>query len=323
MKRTLLFLAISFFLNSLFSQQIPNGDMEQWDNPTASNAEPVGFNSNKTGSTTAQIGPQTCFRDGSDKHGGLYSARLETVNYVIAVVNGSLTTGVVNSPTTNKADGYIGTINYSNSSDVRRMAFSGRPDSIVGWYHYTQGGAQERGKVRAILHVGHYFDPETASSYHPDSSANRIADALFLTPQSNVSAWTRFSVPFTYYDNRIPAYIMINATPSNNQLTTVAGSKLWLDDLSVVYNPTAVQTQVDVSLLKVYAYKNNLYVDLVKRNSGSSVLTLFDITGQQVLKTTIENSQMNTISLSEFSSGIYFYSLSGNGFSKSGKFVID
>lgn len=43
-----------------------------------------------------------------------------------------------------------------------------------------------------------YYDPETATAYHPDSSANKITDALFLTPASNVSSWTRFAVAFNY-----------------------------------------------------------------------------------------------------------------------------
>jgi hypothetical protein len=61
----------------------------------------------------------------SIKHSGSYSMRLEnkTVPIIGIFVNGNATTGVVNAPSTNKADGYLGTTNFSNASDVRRISF--------------------------------------------------------------------------------------------------------------------------------------------------------------------------------------------------------
>src|ERR1700757_4662317 len=87
------------FGNILLAQtQIANGGFEQWDNAGSSTAEPTNFNSNKTGSNTAQLGPQTCYQDASVVHSGSYAVRMETKYYILAVVNGSLTTGVVNAP---------------------------------------------------------------------------------------------------------------------------------------------------------------------------------------------------------------------------------
>ena len=52
-----------------------------------------------------------------------------------------------------------------------------------------------------------------------------------------VNYLTRFSLPFNYHGTTTnPAYIMINVTSSANQSTTVTGSKMWLDDIAVVYN---------------------------------------------------------------------------------------
>jgi hypothetical protein len=315
-----------FILSAGAQTQITNGGFETWDNPTASNAEPTSFNSNKTGSSTAQIGPQTCFRDASVVHGGTYSVRVESVQVPIigTIVNGNVTTGVVNAPTTNKADGYIATVNYSSASDIRRMPFTARPDSLVGWYRYTQGGAAERGKVVAYLHVGNYYDPEAATTHHPDSSVNKIASALFLTPVANVGTWTRFSIPFTYFDGRTPSYIMINITSSNDQLTNVAGSKLWVDDLAVASTLTSINnTVVSSQAAKVYCYENTVYVDFAVRTEEMSTISIYDVTGKLVVTQKISNNKLNSINVYGLNSGMYLYQVTGSNFQKAGKFFVE
>ena len=239
-------LLLGMCLGATAQTTITNGGFELWGNTVPSGdtyTEPTNWYSNQSGSSIAALGAETCFKDATVVHTGSYSVRLETISGPLStVINGSVTTGVINAPSFTKSDGYIGTVNYSTASDDRRMNFTGRPDSLVGWYQYTQstmttgtGGANEQFKIRAILHTGDYYDPETPTTYHPDPTANKIADVTFLGPMSNVSSWMRFSVPFNYVSASSPAYIMINATPSANQLTTVTGSKLWLDDLEVVY----------------------------------------------------------------------------------------
>lgn len=324
MKKILTLLSIALS-SSLFAQTtIQNGDFELWENVGSATEEPTFFNSNRTGTDWATSGPQTCYRDASTFHGGSYSVRMETKTFVIAVVNGSVTTGIVNAPTTNKADGYIGTMKGAAGTDIRRMSFVGRPDSIVGWYKYTQGGAAEIGKVRAILHTGNYYDPETATSHHPDSTVNKIADALFLTPAANVGTWTRFAVAFNYVSASTPAYIMINTTASNDQLTSTAGSKLWLDDLSVVYNPTAgiADNMHNENNAYVYASDKTIYVDFLKGMNAQTVFSVYDITGKLVSKKILSNSQLNTIDVSELNSGLYMYQLAGSEIQKSGKLFI-
>ncbi len=309
---------------SLFAQTtIQNGGFESWDNIGTTTEEPTFFNSNKTGTDWATSGPQTCFRDASTFHGGAYSLRMETKTFVVAVVNGSVTTGIVNAPTTNKSDGYIGTMKNVDITDIRRMSFVGRPDSLIGWYKYTQGGAAEIGKVRVILHKGHYYDPEAASGYHPDSSANKIADALFLTPASNITTWTRFAVAFNYVSGSNPAYIMINTTSSNNQTTSVAGSKLWLDDLAVVYNPSLGITDplVNTENANVYEFEKTIYVDLDKLESKQNTILLYDLTGKLVVSQKLI-AISNSIDVSNLNSGLYLYQINGGNIQKAGKLFI-
>ena len=306
---------------------ITNGGFESWGNTVPSgdsHVEPTNWYSNQSGSSTAMLGGETCFKDNSVVHSGSYSVRVETISGPFStVINGNVTTGVVNAPSLSKSDGYIGTVNTSNASDIRRMAFTGRPDSLVGWYQYSQGGGTEQGKVRAILHTGDYYDPETPTTYHPDPTANKIADLTFLTPTSNVSTWTRFSLPFNYVSSASPAYIMINVTSSANQTTTVSGSKLWLDDLETVYIPTSVKNNVlSENDVKIYSYGKYLHLNFVGGNEDQSDFSLFDPSGRVVYFGTFQNSGSHTMHLEQFATGVYMYRLQNSSMCMTGRLLL-
>ncbi|MES2760795.1 MAG: PCMD domain-containing protein [Bacteroidota bacterium] len=322
MKKTFTILSLTASLFSLAQTQISNSNFEAWENVGSNTEEPTFFNSNKTGSAIASAGSQTCYRDAT-AHGGSYCVRVESKSYIGTVINGSGTTGVINAPSFNKAEGYIGTINYSSATDIRRMAFTGRPDSLVGWYKYTSGGTGETGKVTAILHTGDYNDPETpVSGNHPDLSANKIARALYFTPTGTNATWTRFSVPFVYVSASVPAYIMVNFTSSANQTTTIAGSKLWLDDVDVIYNNTTSLKESEKNNFNVYAYDKTIYVDLSHKDTQSSINVL-DLTGKIILTQSLDKNKVNAIQLpSGLNGGLYLYQITGSEVQKSGKIIV-
>jgi len=315
--------------------QLANPGFENWGgNPSPGvSSEPTNWYSNKSGSTTAQIGPQTCFQDNAIKHSGNSSARVETITTgppFNVVVNGNVTTGVINAPSFTKSDGYIGTQNYDDTSgDVRRMAFTGKPDSLVGWYQYNQGGhATEQGKIRVILHKGQYYDPETPTTYHPACVANKIADAAFTTPASDMATWTRFSVPFNWVDTSLtPAYAMVNITSSADQLTNNSGSKFWIDDLEMIYNPPPSQHVNNVTSMAgnvhAYAHDRVFYVDFLNRDNKRSMITVYDLTGRVILSESISNSALHSFDMSGYSTGVYVYRIYCDGQAKSGKFILE
>lgn len=324
MKKLFTFFLISSSISLSAQTTISNGGFELWGNVSPGVAtEPTNWYSNKSGSSTAQLSSPIWFKDNTIVHTGTASVRVETINYFGTAVNGAITTGVINAPTLNKTDGYIGTVKYNSATDIRRMAFTGRPDSLVGWYQYTSGGTGEQGKIRAILHIGDYFDPETPTTYHPACIANKIGDALFLGSTANVTSWKRFSVPFSYTSAAAPAYILINVTSSANQLTTVTGSKLWLDDIGVIYNSTKTgEINKDVNV-KIYSHDKMVYVDFMNRNEDAAILTIFDLTGKLVASQKIEGNKLNSIDLSAMNNGLYLYQFVGSGYKKSGKFIIE
>jgi hypothetical protein len=321
-------LSLSITLFSLAQTQLTNAGFENWGG-SGSSAEPTSWNSNKTGTGLASTGPQTCFQETSAPHSGTSCVRVETIYYILAVVNGNVTTGVVNAPSTNKSQGYLS----ATGSD--KLAFTGRPDSIVGWYKYTQatsgtGAAAEQAKVYAVLHSGDYYDPAApVSGNHPDLSANKIGDALYVSPAANQSSWKRFTVPFNYINSNTPAFIMVNITSSNNQLTTApgstgSGSKLWVDDLELIYNNTTSINETEFTKnVKVYYFEKNIYVDFLNKNSEQSIIDIYNGTGQIVYSQIIDNSIVNTISVSSLKSGIYMYKVSGKSQGKFGKLFID
>lgn len=326
MKRTFTILSFLLSLTTFSQTQIANGGFENWENVGTSTEEPTDFNSNKTGSSTAQIGPQTCFRDGSIKHTGSYALRLEnkTVPVVGTVVNGNATTGVTNAPSTSKADGYLGTVNYSSSTDIRRLSFTGRPDSIVGWYQYTSGGTGEQGKVTAILHNNNYFDPETPTTYHADPTSDKIARATYLTPTGTSAVWKRFTAPFVYTNAGNPTYIMVSMTPSNNQLTTFAGSKMWIDDISFIYNTVTSVKDIDKGTFKVFYNDRVLFIDLSNKGEGQSTLNVTDLTGKTIFSNSLEKGKMNEVKLPySISNGMYLYQVNTSDSQKTGKFIVE
>ena len=238
MKKLFLPLLSIFSSTLLWSQTaITNGNLETWQNVGSNTEEPTQFNSNKTGGGYATSGPQTCFRETSNPHSGSYCAKVMTAQVPIigTIVNGSLTTGKVQAPTTNKAEGFIESI--PNDPNYR-MTFTGRPDSFVFWYRYTKAGS-DYPTVQARLHVSTCQAPEIpVGGNHALDTNNIVARALWQGAASTVSNWTRVSVPFDYRNSTTPAYILITTTSSGNQTGGANGSTLWLDDFEAIYNPT-------------------------------------------------------------------------------------
>lgn len=267
MKKKLLTMFTALLMLGASAQTtITNGDMESWQNEGGATEEPTQWNSNKTGGGNAPSGPQTCFKETTNPHGGLACAKVKTgLAFGIVVVNGGLSTGKIEAPTTSKADGYIRTIptdpNYA-------MNFTGRPDSLVFWYRYDSYSS-DYPKVEARLHVGYAYAPETPNgSNHPDSTVNIIGRATWSNPpSSDVNTWTRVSMPFVYVDNRTPRYILITTTSSGNQTGGTNNSTLWLDDFEAIYNPT-----VATGVINPLSY-------FVSATTGTTVSVPYTLTG--------------------------------------------
>src|SRR5690606_13820185 len=93
-----------------------------------------------------------------------------------------------------------------------------------------------KGKVEVILHDDSQLGKLPASSY---PMPHWVARARFDMVGGTGGAWMRFSVPFIYYNNTTPDYMLMVATPGDSTIA-VDGSILYIDDFSLIYNPNLV-----------------------------------------------------------------------------------
>ncbi|MDC0231464.1 PCMD domain-containing protein, partial [Aureispira] len=273
-KATMLLTSFCMAISTLVYGQttIPNGGFEAWQNVSSSDEEPTNWNGNRTGGGFANLGPQTCFRETSNVHSGSYCLKLDNGSFFGTPVNATATTGKIEAPTTSAADGYIHTL--TGDPDFS-STFTGRPDSLVGWFKFTQGGS-DIGRIQAMLHDS--FDVE-----NPDqgsSAVHIIGQALYDLPNGNTSAWTRFAVPFTYNNGTTPSYILLIATASTSIGGANANSILWVDDLSVVYCSDVPVAMTDTSCVSYTSPSGKnwattgIYMDTLPSGNCDSIFTI-------------------------------------------------
>jgi hypothetical protein len=210
--------------------------------------------------------------------------RVATRTYLGSAVNGTATTGKVEAPSTNPLDGYIQTV---RSDADFNSPFSGRPDSLTGYYKYDSQSS-DGGLVEVILHGN--FD--VTSPDQGGSATQVIAVATFNTPNADVNSWTRFSVPFTYYNTNTPAYILAIVTSSAVPGGGTSGSTLWVDNLEAVYNPPCSPTTATLTETTCDSYTSpsgkytwsatGIYTDTLTNASGCDSVVTIDLTVQQV-----------------------------------------
>ena len=98
---------------------------------------------------------------------------------------------------------------------------------------------------------------------------------------------------------------------------------MWLDDLSVVYNPsTGIADVSNADNAYVYTYDKTIYVDFVNANQKTATLSIYDLTGKLVSSKVLSISQQSSLSVAELNSGLYMYQLVGAEIQKSGKLFI-
>lgn len=227
-------LASMLFMGAIaFTQQIDNSGFENWENVGSNNEEPIEWNSFHTASGgLTGYAEKTVWRDGA-AHSGSYCARIETVSGPFGVVvNGNMTVGQVNMGSTvpSNTDNHNAT---RPSNSAFHQTLTTYPDSIVAWINY-QGNGGDNGAISAILHDNfEYKFPESGSS-------GDHAIAYAQTTFSNTGGWTRVSIPFNYNSgasNDPAAFILVNLTPSAIPGGGTVGSKLYVDDIELIYNP--------------------------------------------------------------------------------------
>lgn len=236
MKKTLLIVSLTAFVSLIpFSQtQFENPSFDTWENTGSPTQEPTQYSSLKTADAWSGSAPQVLWQENTIVHSGASSAKIVVAPYNILVglaPNGIMTNGRVHAELT-AANGYVFT---DPASSQWNTPCTDRPDSLVGWFYYIPQGGDE-GKIEVILHDDTQQGKLPATSY---PMPHWVGRARYNFTTSTGGSWVRFSVPFTYYNNSTPDYILMVAT-SGDSLVAVASSTLYLDDIALVYNPNLV-----------------------------------------------------------------------------------
>ena len=131
--------------------------------------------------------------------------------------------------------------------------------------------------------------------------------------------WTRISLAFDYYDERIPEYLLMIIT-SGNGTTPIDGSIAYYDDLEIIY----IQSIEDNPFSNTDIYYSN--GTLMLRNFPNDYLSdasveLIDVTGRQLWQNQIYSTEIpfNNINLN---SGLYIVRITSDKHSFSHKLYI-
>lgn len=241
-------LCIGLLMNASAQEQLDAAGFESWTNAGSATQEPTEWSSLKTsdgGVLLNALVPQLCWRS-TDARSGSYSVELRTVSSTIGPANGLLTNGRVHAEL-DVANSYM----YTDQGEEQwRTSLTSRPDSLVGWFKASPAGG-DRANVGVLLHVDNGRLPAFGTA------ANYVAGASWKAPFGAVSGWTRFATPFQYRDDRTPEWILLILT-SGDSAGSVVGSRVWFDDLALIYNVNSTPAVEEVTLLPGQATEVNI-----------------------------------------------------------------
>lgn len=266
-KYTYLFTGIiilCFNLPSFAQMQIGNSDFENFDELGNAEERPVNWNNMMNGDLCSLCSfgaTQTTWRDTDTRPGsvGDYSVRVESSSAFGNIVNGNVTLGKLNAPSTTPAEGYNQTMrNDTQFSEV----MTDQPDSIVFWAKYSITNTNDSARVSAIIHDE--FDVRDPQDGNSESHIFAAAKKNFQTNGN----WMRMSFPFDYSGPATsPEYILVTFTSSHVPGSGVDGATLWIDDLELIYN----DNEVDISPVAAQTLDLNESGDVLTANETPNV----------------------------------------------------
>jgi len=275
----------------------PNPGFEAWTTVSGffgNYYNPNGWNT--ANSQTASVGTY-CVTEGA-AYTGKYSAQLTTQNIAGNMAPGIITTGTIPTSTTGSITGGI--------------AYTLRPDSIVGWYKYTPAGSDN---CFASLDL---FGSAA-------NNADTVATASFQTVAGKTtSTWTRFSAPLKYR-NSDPVANSLWLICSSGNSTGVQGSVMYVDDVAIIINnTTGIANQVNTgNNITVSPNPASDHITVIQSIHSSATIAIYDITGREVSEQKLDKGS-NTIDVKGLTNGIYIYTViaENNNSVKTGKLII-
>jgi len=263
-------------------QQLENPGFENWEDAGTVKDEPVDWSTIKTCDDPAisSVAPVT-FDRSDDAHSGNYSLKLYNVK-----VFGLVATGAICNGRFHAEFNLDSTYSYTQADDPRwNTPITTRPDSLVGWFKYFPKES-DKAQFKVILHVDECKLPENGTMQ------NWVGMAVYITdPGTTYGDWTRFSVPFTYFNDSTPEH-ELTVINSGDSTTAADSSYMFVDDLELIYSSSGISDQkIHDAFLTVAP--DRLIINLKSEQEyHNQWFYLIDMTGQTVMTTQLENDQV-------------------------------
>jgi hypothetical protein len=291
MKKILVLIMAIISLNT-YSQTLPNGNLEDWDNFFFYD-EPTDWHTPNP--YTSLLGTFTVTKT-EDAYSGSYSARLETSDVMEITIPGIITL----------ADFSINLFDSSYSVSggyfLQENVFK-----MTGWYKYE--GIDE--------------DSANILIYNFKNTEETGFDTIGVGVVSlgNTDTWLPFTVFMNNFSNAVPDTFNVLIS-SSGVAGAKAGSVLFVDSLNIYTNTGIIDLWGSKPKLNVYP---NPAVSLVNFESetiqGGRILTIFDNRGRTMTEKVFGERSLS-IDVNNYPSGIYTYTLSStNKIVNSGSFI--
>jgi hypothetical protein len=258
----------------------PNAGFETWTHTTSTVSYDDPTSWNDLNSTTAGFGAVTCFKAtaAGDFHSGAAAIKLVTTSVLGQNANGIATTG---------------TINTSTQAITGGIAYTGRPDSIVGFYK-SSPVSTDHGFFQLLL---------TGTS-----NTDTIGYVRFNTPITAVGSYIRFSAPVHYKSTNAVTTSQWLLSSSFGSTGQQVNATVFVDDLDLIFNPAGIKEQELLSGFHVGPNPAQSILSVYNTKLTRATIQFYDITGRQVASSVI-NEANNVIDLNNFSQGAYLYSI--------------
>lgn len=293
------FFILVFQLNG--QTPVPNGDFETWINYGTYSNPQYWDTPNQVVSIAIPFGTQVVTKS-SDHESGSFSARLESqqLTYPSVCVPGVVTLGTLNINLFTQAFTLTGGVPISDM-----------PTHLKGWFKF-----QPKGGDSCAIGIG--------LTKWNSGVRDSVGIGTFST-HDTVNTWTPFYAWINYVINEQPDTFNIVAMSSADSVPT-AGTVLYVDNIALDYT-VGINHDDPSAGISVYQDKQEkqilVYFDFDQPESTG--IRLFNMTGQVVSKTSMENlmKTRKIINYQGYSTGLYVLEILHNRKIFSRKFLIN
>jgi len=280
-------ISILLLITAFGFAQIPNNSFEEWVQ-TNNYENPKSWN---TPNVYTSLAGQSVVSKSEDAYFGSFSARLESkeLNFLDQTF---LAPGVITLAQFN-IDIFTQTFSYSGGLFLQQNVYE-----LKGMYKY-----QGVGNDSAVILMYNFRNRE-----------NEDYDTIGrgYTYLNDASEWTPFTVRMKYLNGHVPDtfnVLIMSTTDEGLQDLSHAGSVLFLDSLSISTNTGIINLWEKPIALHVYPNPSSSIIHFEIEEAGKNrELILYNQEGKTVANTAF-HSQIISLDISEFSSGIYSYAV--------------